>query len=94
MRVLFDSARADGGTNRNRYRSEAMDAALTAGAASSDPAVRAAAYAEAQKIAADDAVMVYLVDPYLLYGHSAQLSGVRYLGGGNLPNFYAASLSE
>jgi peptide/nickel transport system substrate-binding protein len=94
MRVLFDSARADGGTNRNRYRSEQMDAVLTAAASATDPAKRVELYAEAQKIAADDAIMVYYVDPILLYASTANLSGVKYLGGGNLPNFYAASLSN
>lgn len=93
MRVLFDSSRADGGTNRNRYRSEAMDAVLLEAASKSDPTERAALYAQAQKIAADDAVMVYLVDPLLLYGYSTSLSGVKFLGGGNLPNFYAASIA-
>jgi len=93
MRVLFDSSRADGGTNRNRYRSEAMDAVLLEAASKADPAERVALYAEAQKIAADDAVMVYFVDPLLLYGYSTSLSGVKFLGGGNLPNFYAASIS-
>jgi hypothetical protein len=38
-------------------------------------------------------VMVYFVDPVLLYGYNASLSGIRFLGGGNLPNFYAASFS-
>ena len=50
-----------------------------------------ALYAEAQKLAADDAIMVYYNDPYLLFGHTPALSGVVFLGGGNLPNFYAAS---
>jgi peptide/nickel transport system substrate-binding protein len=94
LRVLFSSANADGGTNRNRYRSEAMDALLATAAATSDPVARAEAIAAVQKQAADDAVMIFMVDPTLLYGHSAQLSNVRYLGGGNLPSFYAASLAE
>lgn len=93
MRVLFDSSRADGGTNRNRYRSEAMDAILLQAASASDSAARAALYAEAQKLAADDAVMVYFVDPILLYGYSSSLSGIKFLGGGNLPNFYASSFA-
>ncbi|MBK8027168.1 MAG: ABC transporter substrate-binding protein [Chloroflexi bacterium] len=91
MRVLFDSSRADGGTNRNRYRSEEMDRILNAAAATADSDERVALYAEAQKLAADDAIMVYYNDPYLLFGHTPALSGVVFLGGGNLPNFYAAS---
>jgi peptide/nickel transport system substrate-binding protein len=94
LAVLFDSSNADGGTNRNRYRSEAMDALLDEAAGTADTTARAALYAEIQKLAADDAVMVYLNDPYLLYASSASLQGVKYLAGGNLPNLYAASLSS
>ncbi|MGJ3237273.1 MAG: ABC transporter substrate-binding protein [Anaerolineae bacterium] len=94
LRVLFDSSNADGGTNRNRYRSEDMDSLLAQAAAETDSEARAALYAEVQQLAAEDAVMVYFVDPFLLYGYSASLEGVTFLGGGNLPNFYAASLSN
>lgn len=94
LSVLFSSANADGGTNRNRYRSEAMDALLAEGAGTADAEARAAVYAEIQKLAADDAIMVYLNDPYLFYASSANLQGVKFLGGGNLPNLYAASLSS
>lgn len=94
LRVLFDSSRADGGTNRNRYRSERMDELLNAAAGTADPEERAALYAEIQRLAAEDAIMVYLNDPYLLYASSAAVTGVTYLGGGNLPNFYAASVSS
>jgi peptide/nickel transport system substrate-binding protein len=93
LRVLFDSSRADGGTNRNRYRSDAMDALLNEASSLADPEARAAVYAEIQQLAADDAIMVYLNDPYLLYASAANVTGVVYLGGGNLPNFYAVSVS-
>jgi peptide/nickel transport system substrate-binding protein len=94
LRVLFDSSRADGGTNRNRYRSEDMDTLLNAAAGTANPEERAAVYADIQRLAADDAIMVYLNDPYLLFASSASVQGVTFLGGGNLPNFYAASLSS
>lgn len=93
LRVLFHSSNADGGTNRNRYRSEEMDALLDEAAGISDPAARAEVYAEIQKLAADDAVMVYLNDPYLLYGYASSLEGITFLAGGNLPAFYAASFA-
>ncbi|MFO7321922.1 MAG: ABC transporter substrate-binding protein [Chloroflexota bacterium] len=93
MRVLFHSSNADGGTNRNRYRSEQMDELLAAAASTANPDERAELYAQVQKLAADDAVMVYLVDPYIFYASVASLDGVTYLGGGNLPYFYAASFS-
>lgn len=91
LRVLFDSSRADGGTNRNRYRSEEMDRLLNAASATAVAEERAALYAEVQRLAADDAIMIYYNDPFLLFGHAPSLSGVTFLGGGNLPNFYAAS---
>lgn len=93
LRVLFSSVNADGGTNRNRYRSEELDALLNAAAGAPDPEERAALYSEIQKFVADEAVMVYFVDPILLYGYSSALQGVKFLGGGNLPNFYAASFN-
>ena len=92
LRVLFSSANADGGTNRNRYRSDVMDDLLTRAAGTPDLAERAALYAEVQQLAAEDAIMVYYNDPFLLYGYSANLSNVIFLGGGNLPYFYAASI--
>jgi peptide/nickel transport system substrate-binding protein len=92
LRVLFDSSRADGGTNRNRYRNPAMDELLNEAAGTADPQQRAAIYSDIQKLAADDAIMVYLNDPYLLYGSAASVQGVKYLGGGNLPSFYAATV--
>jgi peptide/nickel transport system substrate-binding protein len=91
VRVLFYGARANGGTNRNRYKSDAMDKLIDAAAGTPDPAKRAELYAQIQKLAADDAVMVFYVDPLLLYGHTKSLDGVTALGGGNLMNFYAAS---
>lgn len=94
LAVLYSSANADGGTNRNRYRSEEMDALLTEAAGTADAEARAALYAEVQRLAAEDAIMVYMNDPYLLFGSSSALEGVKYLAGGNLPNLYAASLSN
>ncbi|MGB7337858.1 MAG: ABC transporter substrate-binding protein [Phototrophicaceae bacterium] len=94
LRVLFDSSNADGGTNRNRYRSDAMDSLLAQAAAETDTEARAALYAQVQQLVAEDAIMVFFNDPFLLYGYSANLSGVEFLGGGNLPNFYNASLSN
>ena len=93
LRVLYHSANADGGTNRNRYRNEAMDALLDEAAGTADPDARVALYAEIQKLVADEAIMVFFNDPYLLYGQTASLQGVKYLGGGNLPYFYGASFS-
>jgi len=91
VRTLFWSANADGGTNRNRYKNPEMDKLIDAAAATADAAERIDLYKQIQKLAADEAVMVYYVDPYILYGTVPSLTGIKYLGGGNLPNFYAAT---
>jgi peptide/nickel transport system substrate-binding protein len=91
IRTLFSSANANGGTNRNRYKSEAMDKLIAEGASTADLAKRAEIYAQIQKLAADDAIMVYYNDPFLLYSHANNLQGFTVLGGGNYLNFYAAS---
>jgi len=93
VRTLFHSSNADGGTNRSRYRSEEMDALIDQAAATGDADARIELYAQIQQMAADEAIMAYFVDPFLLYGSTSSLTGVKYLGGGNLPNFYAASFS-
>jgi peptide/nickel transport system substrate-binding protein len=91
IRTLFWSKNAAGGTNRNRYKSDAMDKLIEEGAASADPKVRTEVYTKIQKLAADDAIMVYYNDPFLLYSHTPNLQGATPLGGGNYLNFYAAS---
>ncbi len=91
FRTLMHSSNAGGGTNRNRYVNPEMDALIDQAAGEADPEARAALYADIQRLAADEAVMVYMVDPYMLYAHVASLTGVHYFAGGNIPNFYAAS---
>lgn len=93
VRTLFHSSNADGGTNRNRYVNPAMDKLIDDAAGTPDAAKRVELYKEIQKLAADEAVMVYFNDPYLLYGGVPALQGIQYLGGGALPNFYGASFS-
>jgi ABC-type transport system substrate-binding protein len=94
VRTLFHSSNADGGTNRNRYKNPAMDKLIDEGAGTADPAKRIEIYKQIQKLAADDAVMVYYNDPYLLYGSTPDLKNIKYLGGGTLPDFYAATLGS
>ncbi len=94
VRTLFYSANAGGGTNRNNYKSAMMDKLIDQGAATSDLTQRVAIYKQIQKLAADDAVMVYYVDPYLLFGGVTNLTGIQFLGGGTLPSFYGASFGS
>jgi peptide/nickel transport system substrate-binding protein len=91
VRTLLHSSNANGGTNRNRYKNAEMDKLIDQAAGESNPEKRAALYAQIQKKVADDAVMVFYNDPFLLYAHALNLTGVMMLGGGNLPDFYAAS---
>ena len=93
-RTLFHSSNADGGTNRNRYRNEEMDALILAGSSTAISEEREAIYHQLQQKVADEVVMLYVVDPFLLYGSDARLQGVTYLAGGNISNFIAASLSD
>ena len=94
VRTLFHSSNADGGTNRNRYQNPAMDQLIDAAAGTPDAAERIDLYKQIQKLAADDAIMVYFNDPYLLFGGVPSLTGIQYLGGGTLPNFYGATFGE
>jgi ABC-type transport system substrate-binding protein len=71
-----------------------MDQLIDTAAATTDPDERQALYAQIQQLAADDAIMVYFNDPYLLFGGVPSLTGLQYLGGGTLPNFYGASFSS
>lgn len=93
FRTLFWSPNADGGTNRNRYRSEQMDALIDAAAGAANAEERAALYADIQKLVGDEAIMVFMVDPFLLYGSQASVQNIKFLGGGNLPSFYSASFA-
>lgn len=93
FRTLMHSSNAGGGTNRNRYVNPEMDALIDQAAGEANLEARAALYADIQRLAADEAVMVFLVDPYMLYAHTTDLQGVRYMSGGNIPNFYAASFA-
>jgi peptide/nickel transport system substrate-binding protein len=94
MRTLYHSSNADGGTNRNRYRNDTMDTLIAEAAGASDSEQRATLYEEIQQLVADDVVMVFYNDPFLLFGHSPALTGVIYMGGGFSPNLYGASFSE
>ena len=91
FRTLFHSSNADGGTNRNRYVNEEMDELIDRAVGIGDPEERAAVYAEIQQKAADEVIMVYFQDPVVLFASTPDVSGVTILGGGFIPNFYAAS---
>jgi peptide/nickel transport system substrate-binding protein len=93
VRELLYSSNAGGGTNRNNYTNPAMDKLIDEAAGTTDAAKRVAAYAQIQKLVTDDAVMVFYVDPELLYASKATLQGVKFLAGGNIVSFYGASFS-
>jgi ABC-type transport system substrate-binding protein len=91
IRTLLSSENADGGTNRNRYKNPKMDDLINAASATADMQKRVDLYAQIQKLEADDAVMVFYNDPFLLYAQSPSLQGIVPLGGGTYISFYAAS---
>jgi ABC-type transport system substrate-binding protein len=93
-RTLFHSSNADGGTNRNRYVNEEMDALILAGSSTAIAEEREAIYHQLQQKVADEVVMIYMVDPFLLYGADARLQGMTYLAGGNISNLIGASFSD
>lgn len=93
FRTLFHSSNADGGTNRNRYRNEDMDMMIDAAVGIGDIDVRAAAYADIQQKIADEAIMVFFNDPVVLFASTPEVEGVTILGGGFIPNFYAATVN-
>ena len=94
MRILFHSDNADGGTNRNRYRSAEMDELLERGAATPDPAERLEIYAAIQRKVLDEAIMVFYNDPASLYAFSDALDGVVFFGAGQNPYFYTATIGR
>ncbi len=93
VRILFSSANAGGGTNRSNYKSATMDKLIDEAAGTTDATKRADLYAQIQKLAADDAIMVFYVDPDVLYANKSTLQGAKFLSGGNVVDLYAASFS-
>ena len=70
--------------NVSYYSNPAVDKAINEGLATADPAKRAAAYADAQKILWKDAPVTFLGTPDNLVGKRKNLSGVSMLPDGNL----------
>ena len=92
FRTLYHSSNADGGTNRNRYRNEEMDTLIDSAVGIGDQEARAAVYGEIQQKIADEVIMVFFNDPVVLFASVPELEGVTILGGGFIPNFYAATM--
>ncbi len=78
--------------NRGRYKSEAYDRQVRIAQASTDPAVRVAAFAELQRLIFEDAVILPQYERGGVYVQSPQLEGVsRRIFGGD-PNFSYARI--
>lgn len=69
FRVFFHSSNADGGTNRNRYKDDEMDAMIDEAAGTTDPEARKRLYFELQHKALDEAIMVFLSEPTETYAY-------------------------
>ncbi|ATA26126.1 ABC transporter substrate-binding protein [Brenneria goodwinii] len=70
--------------NVSYYSNPAVDKAIMAGLETADPAKRATAYAEAQKLIWQDAAVAFLGSPDNLVGKAKNLSGVYMLADGSL----------
>lgn len=71
FRVFFHSSNADGGTNRNRYEDDEMDALIDEAAGTIDVDAREQLYFELQHKALDEAIMVFLSEPTETYAYQA-----------------------
>ena len=64
-----------------------MDALILAGSSTAVTEEREAIYHQLQQKIADEVIMLFMVDPFLLYGSDCErLQGVTYLAGGNISN--------
>ncbi|HWR43545.1 ABC transporter substrate-binding protein [Sporomusa sp.] len=68
--MLLETAQIKGSLNASKYSNPKMDALLEQGRTTLDPAKRAAIYAEAQKLAVEDA-------PWVLISHSLDMAAHR-----------------
>jgi ABC-type transport system substrate-binding protein len=71
-----------------------MDALIDQAVGIANPDERAAVYAQIQQAIVDEALTIFLNDPTVLFASTPQVQGVTILGGGFIPNFYAASISS
>ena len=94
LRNNFHSSNAGGGPNRNNYIDDEMDALLDAASAAADPDARAELYAQIQRKIMDEAVMLFYVDPVVLFAHSADLADPYFYLSSIFPYFYPASLGN
>ena len=69
VRILFYSANANGGTNRNRYKDPEMDKLIDEAAGTIDPAKRRQLYTRIQMKALHEAIMVYFADPLNIFAY-------------------------
>ena len=63
--------------NDAKYCAPALEAALAAGRATADPALRRAAYAKAVGVVLDDAPLIYLYHAKWIFAHRAGLRGLQ-----------------
>ncbi len=69
FRVFFHSSNADGGTNRNRYKDDDMDALIDEAAGTTDVEAREQLYFDLQQKALEEAIMVFLSEPTETYAY-------------------------
>jgi peptide/nickel transport system substrate-binding protein len=69
VRMLLYSANANGGTNRNRYKSAEMDKLIDDAAGTTDPARRRRLYTEIQMKVLRESIMVFFADPLNIFAY-------------------------
>jgi peptide/nickel transport system substrate-binding protein len=82
-----------GSSNQNRYADAEMDRLLDDAAAAADPAVRRLLYSQIQRKIKDEAVMIYYLDPLVLFAHSERLQNPYFYLSSIFPYFYPASFT-
>ncbi|HUZ01759.1 MAG TPA: ABC transporter substrate-binding protein [Thermomicrobiaceae bacterium] len=93
VRVLFHSANADGGTNRNRYKNAEMDKLIDDAAATTDPNQRKTLYSQIQMKSLNEAIMVYCSEPTNVFAYQkSKLAGPILDFSATNPFFYDAWL--
>ncbi len=95
VRILFYSANADGGTNRNRYKNAETDKLIDEAAGTTDPAKRQQLYTQIQMKVLNEAIMVYFADPLNIFAYQkSKLNGVMLDWSGTNLLFYDTGLNR
>jgi peptide/nickel transport system substrate-binding protein len=94
FRTFFHSSNADGGTNRNRYRNDEMDALIDEAAGETDLERRRELYVELQRFSLEEAIMVFFSEPTEIYAHDDSVMNAKVHWSATNPLFYDAWVED